>query len=157
MGRRRFAFAAGGEIKVRIGKQERQILRNLPGQLRRLMDEDPEDPAVQRLFPPAYRERPDHEQEYRRLMGDDLRERRLAALAAMEETVDADQLTAEQASGWLRALNDLRLVLGTRLDIQEDTFDREADASDPQAAALALYGYLSVLEEELVEALAKGV
>ncbi|PLS76628.1 MAG: DUF2017 domain-containing protein [Actinobacteria bacterium] len=144
-------------MKVRIAREERQVLRGLPAQLRQLMDEDPDDPAVRRLFPPAYRQRPDHEQEYRRLMGDDLRERRLAALAAMEETVDADVLTAEQASGWLRALNDLRLVLGTRLDVQDDTFAHEIDEADPRAPALALYGYLSVLEEELVEALAEGV
>lgn len=133
------------------------MLRGLPGQLRQLMDEDPDDPAVRRLFPPAYRDRPDHEHEYRRLMGEDLRDRRLAALVAMEDTVDADVLTADQASGWLRALNDLRLVLGTRLDLKDDTFARDIEEDDPRVPALALYGYLSVLEEELVEALAKGV
>ncbi len=157
MARRRFTFAGGGEVKVRIAREEREVLRGLPAQLRQLMDDDPDDPAIRRLFPPAYRERPDHEYEYRRLMGDDLRDRRLAALAAMEETVDADVLTPEQASGWLRALNDLRLVLGTRLDVKDDTFGEEIDGDDPRAPALALYGYLSLLEEELVEALAKGV
>lgn len=157
MARRRFTFAGGGAVKVRIAGEEREVLRGLPSQLRQLMDDDPDDPAVRRLFPPAYRQRPDHEYEYRRLMGDDLRERRLAALAAMEETVDADVLTPEQASGWLRALNDLRLVLGTRLDVKDDTFGEEIDGDDPRAPALALYGYLSLLEEELVEALAKGV
>lgn len=157
MVRKRFSAVRGGGVKVRIAKEERGVLRGLPAQLRQLMDDDPEDPAVRRLFPPAYRDRPDHEHEYRRLMGDDLRERRLAALAAMEETVDADVLTPEEASGWLRALNDLRLVLGTRLDVQDDTFAHDIEESDPRAPALALYGYLSVLEEELVEALAKGV
>ncbi|MEO7836091.1 MAG: DUF2017 family protein [Acidimicrobiales bacterium] len=157
MSRRRFAFTGGGGVKLRIAKEEREVLRGLPGQLRQLMDEDPDDPAVLRLFPPAYRDRPDHEHEYRRLMGDDLKDRRLAALAAMEETVDADVLTPEQAGGWLRALNDLRLVLGTRLDVKDDTFANDIDESDPRAGALALYGYLSILEEELVEALAKGV
>ena len=140
-----------------MAKQERELLRGLPGQLRQLLDDDPEDDAVKRLFPPAYRDRPEHEDEYRRLMGDDLRERRLAALALMEETLDAERLSEEQASGWLRALNDLRLVIGTRRDVQEDTFGTEIDESDTRAPALALYGYLSLLEEELVEALAKGV
>jgi len=157
MARKRFASVSGGGVKVRIASEERGVLRGLPAQLRQLMDDDPDDPAVLRLFPPAYRDRPDHEKEYRRLMGDDLRERRLAALAAMEETVDADVLTPEQASGWLRALNDLRLVLGTRLDVQDDTFAHDIEESDPRAPALALYGYLSILEEELVEALAKTV
>lgn len=157
MAKRRFASADEGQVKVRIAREEREVLRGLPAQLRQLMDDDPDDPAVRRLFPPAYRDRPDHEHEYRRLMGDDLRERRLAALTAMEDTVDADVLNPEQASGWLRALNDLRLVLGTRLDVQEDTFGHEIDEADPRAPALALYGYLSLLEEELVEALAKGI
>jgi len=42
--------------------------------------------------------------------------------------VNAGELTAEEAEAWLTALNDLRLVLGTRLDVREDTFADGLDA-----------------------------
>jgi hypothetical protein len=53
-------------------------------------------------------------------------------------------------------LNDLRLVLGTRLDVTEE-MDFDLDPSDPSAAELAVYAYLSWLQEQLVEALAAGL
>jgi hypothetical protein len=48
-------------------------------------------------------------------------------------------------------LNDLRLVLGTRLDVNETTFADGLDPRDPDAPELALYGYLSWLQEQAVE------
>ncbi len=130
------------------------MLRSLPAQLRSLLDEEPDDPSLRRLFPPAYTDAVDHEAEYRRLMGDELMEKHLSALAVLEETADSERLTEEQANAWLAALNDLRLVLGTRLDVNEDMLGDEVDPSDPQYPALALYAYLSWLQEQLVEALA---
>ncbi len=133
------------------------MLAGLPAQLRSLLEGAPDDPALRRLFPPAYAEHPDNESEYRRLMGDELRERHLAALAVLEETAGTEHLTAEQAHGWLAALNDLRLVLGTRLDVGEEPIDEAKtgaiDPDDPEAAALGLYHYLSWLQEQMVEAL----
>ncbi|MDP9071223.1 MAG: DUF2017 domain-containing protein [Actinomycetota bacterium] len=146
-----------GDLQLKLGEDERDLLRSLPGQLRELMSDEPDDPTLKRLFPPAYTADPDRQAEYRRLMGDDLKQRHLGALALMEETVDAERLTEEQASAWLSALNDLRLVLGTRLDVSEDMLGAEVDASDPRAPLLALYGYLSWLEEQVVEALAGGL
>ena len=55
-------------------------------------------------------------------MGGELLDGRRAALDLVAQTVERDRLSAEEADSWLRALNDLRLVLGTRLDVQEDTF-----------------------------------
>jgi hypothetical protein len=39
--------------------------------------------------------------------------------------------------------------------VQEDTFASEPDLSDPHGQALAVYGYLSWLQEQLVEALSR--
>ncbi|MDQ3570255.1 MAG: DUF2017 domain-containing protein [Actinomycetota bacterium] len=150
---RRVKRGRGGELQLRLPTEERELLRGLPAQLRTLLDQEPDDPALQRLFPPAYVENPEHESEFRRLMGEDLRAKHLSALAVLEETVDADHLSPEQAHGWLAALNDLRLVLGTRLDVSEEMLGEDIDPDDPQAPALALYGYLSWLQEQLVEAL----
>jgi len=147
-----------GEIRLRLPAEERALLEGLPAQLRALLQEEPDDPALRRLFPPAYVENPENESEYRRLMGDDLLERHLSALAVLEETAGTDQLTEEQAHGWLAALNDLRLVLGTRLDVGEEPIDDggDIDPEDPEMAALGLYHYLSWLQEQMVEALSSS-
>ena len=73
----------------------------------------------------------------------------------MEATAAEDELDEAQASGWLTALNDLRLVLGTRLDVSEDLPDIDAD--DPEAPAYAVYDYLGYLLSEVVDALAAGL
>ena len=142
----------GGEVRLRLPREERELLRSLPAQLRRLLDESPGDPSLERLFPPAYEEE-GSESEYRQLMGDELLDGRLRALHVLEETLDQDRLTAEQAQAWLTGLNDLRLVLGTRLDVKDETLLDGLRPDDPRAPELALYAYLSWLQEQLVEAL----
>jgi hypothetical protein len=143
-----------GGFRLRLSDGERELLRTLPGELRALLDAERDDPGLRRLFPPAYERDEEGEDEYRRLMAGELLEGRRAALRLVEETADRDRLTAEELDGWLRALNDLRLVLGTRLDVTEETYEGELDAADPQAYELSVYAYLSWLQEQLVAAAA---
>jgi len=132
------------------------MLRTLPGQMREaLAGGDKDDAALARLNPSAYLEDPEYDEEYRRLMGDELTESRLEALQALEDSVDARRLDQNQALAWLRALNDVRLLLGVRLEVTEDPNDRRVAPDDPRAAGLALYDYLSLLQQDLVEALAE--
>lgn len=144
---------ADGGVELRLRPEERALLLGLTSELRELLDA-PEDPALRRLFPPAYDEEAD-QRAYRELTGDSLVEGRREALELLAQTAGRDRLTADEADAWLRALNDLRLVLGTRLDVREDTFAEEPDLSDPRGHALAVYGYLSWLQEQLVEALSR--
>jgi Domain of unknown function (DUF2017) len=124
------------------------------------------DPVLERLFPQAYLEPEDvdRDAEYRRLVRDELLEAKLANLDVVTTTLDRGtvslrgwtvELTEEEASAWLGALNDLRLALGVRLGITED-FDGDIDPSDPQAPALNVLAYLGWLEENLVDALSSG-
>ena len=53
------------------------------------------------------------------------------------------------------AVNDLRLVIGTNLDVCED--DGPLDPDDPDAPACAVYGYLTGLLDDIVSALADGL
>jgi uncharacterized protein DUF2017 len=147
-----FSRGRGGEIELRLSRDERTLLASLAAELRAQLDGDTHDPSLRRLFPPAYDDDAD-EQAYRELAGDSLLDGRRAALELMAETVDSDRLSAEDADAWLRALNDLRLVLGTRLDVQEDTFASDLRPDDPDAPALAVYGWLSWQQEQLVAAL----
>jgi hypothetical protein len=149
-----FERGDGGGVELRLSRDERSLLAGLAAELRALLDGTPDDPSLRRLFPPAYDD-DDDERAYRDLMGSELLDGRRAALELVAETLDRDRLSAEEAGTWLRALNDLRLVLGTRLDVQEDTFAAELRSDDPRAPALAVYAYLSWIQEQLVEALSR--
>jgi hypothetical protein len=156
--RRRIERTRAGDFRVRLEAEERELLRTLPSQLRELLAEgDEADPSVRRLFPPAYVGDEEHEEEYRRLMGDDLREHHLQAIAIMEATIDQERLAEGELVAWLSAVNDLRLVIGTRLDVSEDMDYGAVEPDDPRAPGFALYSYLSWLEEQVVEALASSM
>jgi hypothetical protein len=144
-----------GDFRLRLPRSERDLLRRLPAELQELLAAAPDDESLRRLFPPAYEDEED-ETEYRRLMGDELSAGHRRALQLLEETADHDRLSADEAQAWLTALNDLRLVLGTRLDVEEGTLLDGLDPRDPRAPELALYAYLSWLQEQLVEALSAG-
>ena len=144
--------AADGGVELRLTREERALLTGLAGELLVLLEGEPGDPALRRLSPPAYDDEQD-EDAYRELMGGELLAGRREALELIARTAEQERLSLEEADAWLRALNDLRLVLGTRLDVKEDTFLEELRPEDPRAPALAVYGYLSWLQEQLVAAL----
>jgi hypothetical protein len=147
----------GFELKIPAG--ERELLREIGPQLREVLvrqverSAPGEDPAVDRLFPVAYPDDEDRQTEYRLLVQDELLSSHLAALAVLEETADAERLEEEQLLAWMRALNDVRLVLGTRLEITEDRDERPQDPRDPRMGAFAVYDYLTYLQGEIIEAL----
>ncbi len=147
-----------GDFELRLSPDERTILRGLPDQLRNLIEnEDPtSDPAMARLYPPAYEDDPIRNLEFERMAGDDLTSQRLSSINAMEGSIDADLLSEEQLLSWLGVLNDLRLVLGTRLEITEETTEEDFAAGDPRASTFALYGYLTWLVDAIVRALDPG-
>jgi hypothetical protein len=90
-------------------------------------------------------------------MGSELLNGRREALELLARTANQKRLSADEADAWLRALNDLRLVLGTRLDVQEDMLLDNLRPDDPRASGLAIYGWLSWLQEQLVAALSAGL
>ena len=153
--RRRISRTRRGSYEIQLPEPERSLLGNLVEQLHELLAETTDDPTVRRLFPTAYNEDPERDREYHQLVRDELLERRLAALATVEATLVEPELTEEQLTAWLGAINDLRLVLGTRLDVSEELLD--VDADDPDAPAYAVYEYLGFLLNEVVDALEEGL
>src|SRR5947209_5095809 len=83
-------------------------------------DANIDDPSLRRLFPTAYPDDAERDREYRQLVGDELVERRRAALDTLLATVDASSVSEDDLAAWMGAINDLRLVLGTRLDVSEE-------------------------------------
>ena len=145
-----------GDFLLRLGPEERGLLRRLSAELEELLAAEPEDPSLRRLRPRAYEDE-EVEREFRSLMGSELESLRLGNLRALAETAGRDRLDAEELDRWLAALNDLRLVLGTRLDVTEDQFADGFDPSAPHAYELAVYAFLTWLQEAAIGAASSGL
>lgn len=68
------------------------------------------------------------------------------------------RLTADQARQWLGTLNDLRLTIGTRLEVGDEDQDQEGSLyrlpdSDPRKPMVLAYLWLGALQETLLETL----
>ncbi|MFE4794587.1 DUF2017 domain-containing protein [Streptomyces sp. NPDC056708] len=132
--------------------------------------EPPTDPALARLFPEAYGDEGTEVRaasaEFRRFTENDLRTRKrddaltvVRTLDALSITEDGDavlELTGDECRNWLGALNDLRLTIGTRLEVSDDdeagSLYRLPD-SDPRKPMVMAYLWLGALQETLVETL----
>ena len=119
----------------------------------------PEDPVLARLLPDAYRDDPEAAGEFRRYTEQGLRSGKVAAAQTVLDTLPAGgghvRLRPEDAQAWLRALNDVRLAIGTVLGITED-YEEEMEAAswaDPRSAYLEVYHWLGYVQDSLVRAL----
>ena len=118
-----------------------------------------EDPALARLFPVAY-EDAEQAEEYRRFTYTELHSAKIAGLEQLSrqlsEMAPDIVLDDDSAHVWLAALNDLRLVIGSRVGITEDNGEalESLPLEDMRAVLYGLYVLLTSLQESLVEALA---
>lgn len=141
-----------GRYRVKLGHNERILVANLVNQLREQLLTSTDQPALQRLFPPAYANDPERDAGYQVLTRDELLEGRLAALEVVERTLDeGDDLGPDDLTAWMTTLNSLRLALGTRLDVDEEL--PQLDPDDPLAPDYAVYEYLGWLLAQIVDAL----
>ena len=121
----------------------------------------PEDPVLARLLPDAYQDDPAAAGEFRKYTESSLREAKKYFAQTLLDTLPPKggrvRLTGDQARDWLRALNDVRLMFGVRLEVTEDFEEQLAALSpeDPKVAAFEVYGWLGAVQESLVQALAR--
>lgn len=144
-------------VVIEFARGEAGVVGQLTERLRGVIDsEDADDPTLARLFPEAYPDDGLASAEFRRFTANDLRDGKLADLDLVDEMVgDAGLesapttvlLNAYSAERWLRALNDLRLDLGTRMGLRSDD---DEPASHPFGL---VYQWLTELQWNLTEAL----
>jgi hypothetical protein len=169
-----FKSRLGGKITLELDAAELEVLSQLFDQMADLLEDpesevhaDPlakllnmtgstqisEDPALARLFPDGYSDDEHASADFRRFTEQDLKARKVVALNTARESLKDWQgkssITQQQALDWLKALNDLRLVLGTRLEITDER-DRDYDSDEP---GFHLYNYLTYLQGTLIDAL----
>ena len=140
--------------RLDVPDTERELLRRLLPQLRAVLtDEAAADERARRLFPPAYTDDEAADAEYQRLMREDLVASHLAALETVETSLDATELSEEQLVAWMSAVNSVRLVLDTLLDVSEELDIGRLPDATPDIESYALYAYLSNLLGDMVDAL----
>jgi hypothetical protein len=143
---------------VNLPREELDLLVRLLGELRDVMlsDDPRSEPLLRRLFPPAYHLADDAEAEaeYQRLMRQDLVASRLESIAGVEVALSSGTPMDEGGlHGFMQALNAVRLVLGTLLDVGEHDDPSEVADDDPMVGEHHLYAFLSWILENTVQAL----
>lgn len=125
-----------------------------------------------RLFPEAYgdedKELREASAEFRRFTENDLRTRKredalavvrsLDALAPVPDDGAVLSLAADECRHWLGSLNDLRLTIGTRLEVSDEDEGQDGSLyrlpdSDPRKPMVMAYLWLGALQETLIETL----
>jgi hypothetical protein len=165
---RRINRLADGRIAVRLAPREREILGALAQELatatRGRADDDAEtafdaanDAGLARLWPDALPDDPEASDAFRALTTADLEAARQERFEVLAQTLDHVYLDEAQASAWLGAVNDLRLVHGTRLGVTEATGSAAVDEADPDAGRTIVFLWLGWVEEQLVDALEAGL
>lgn len=147
-----------GLVHLRLEPVEAALLTSLFDDFVAMLDTDAldaDDPVRERLFPAGYRDDEEAAAEFRSLTETSLRTDRseragqCATELASASTLDLD---GEAAQRWVKALNDLRLALGTRLGVTEDD-DPDLESDDPETQARAVYYWLTAVQDSLVQAL----
>jgi hypothetical protein len=178
--------ARDGGVRAWLSVGEAELLRLLASQVIELMGDDrkdqpqrtvmdelealfeegpaprsPTDPVLARLLPDAYREDPEAAGEFRKYTERSLREAKKYFAQTILDTLPDNggrvELTPDQARDWMRAINDVRLAWGVRLEVTEDFEEQLAalDPEDPKVANFEIYGWLGAVQESLVQALAR--
>ena len=175
-----FSKNKAGDFCIQLGQIERDLFINLSEQIIEILGERnevrdsdplaalvgitgydslPEDEVLQRLLPNAYMDSGDSA-DFRRYTEFGLREKKGEHALAIrtyliESKSDEVLLTLNQAQAWLGGMNDMRLALGVRLNITENTHEGlEALADgDPMHGVYSVYSWLGWLQESLLLAL----
>jgi hypothetical protein len=148
-----------GTYEWKLGPNERQVLSQVAAEFRALLaNETPSsDPSLQRVFPPAHPDDPIAELEYERSSGGALLAGKLQQLETFERCIAQKVLNEDDVLACMRAANDIRLVLGTRIDVSEGSTPADFVGDAETESTFELYGYLSWLVESMIDALGEPV
>lgn len=150
---RRFRAAKGG-IDVDLSDEEKIFLSELL-ELLAGVPRVGDDPASQRLRVPVYLNDAESNDEWWRLMGEELTAARNTDRRVFERVVgepERTRLSDQEADAFLRVLNEGRLALGARFGV-----DVEADHGQLSEEQREILDYLGWLLEELTSELTRSL
>jgi hypothetical protein len=144
-----FTLNKAGQISVRLDETMRALIKQVTEELREvLLVEDPE--LTRRLYPTAYPDDDELEDSYQQVVHDQLLMQRLDGIDQLQASIDDEEISLETADAWMSTINQIRLVLGTKLDVGEEQV--KIDEDDPEVTSYVIYQVLSHILEELTSA-----
>lgn len=149
----RFQSTADG-IEVELTSEERLFLGDVLPLLAGIGAQG-DDPAANRLNVPVYLDDADANEEWWRLMGQDLEASRRSDRAVFKKIVESEGpvvVDDEEADAMLRVLNEARLVLGARFGVEV-----EADHDDLPEDSRQVMDYLGWIQEQLTVELMRSL
>jgi Domain of unknown function (DUF2017) len=175
-GWKRAGRGSRARLVATLDPQEAAVLRGLVGEVVRMLDArtdqhprdeladltglttgpstKPDDPVLARLLPDFATDDSQLSGALRSLHEPELIAAKHGAAEIVLQTLPGIggrvELDAGQADAWLAALNDVRLALGTALDVSEDMPD-ELPPDDPRAEHLGVYHWLTYVQDGLVQ------
>ncbi|MDT4937877.1 MAG: hypothetical protein QOG80_1548 [Pseudonocardiales bacterium] len=148
-----------GGVRIRLDTIESQVLAALFTDLADVVESDAfdaDDPVRKRLYPAGYGADTEASDAFSELTEESLRtERALRARACADDLNGAGDVVLDTDAGerWVQSLNDLRLALGTRLEITDETDSADVGDDHPQAQEWGVYHWLTALQDSLVHRL----
>lgn len=149
MAAREIRKVSPNEFELDLHPQIRQLLMDLRDMTISHIEEG--SPVTKRIYPTAYQNSPEMEMDFKKLTRDALTDHHRQNLAVFQSTLSKSKLDEVEALAWMGALNDMRLILGTALDIQEDQNVPSED--DPNYEGYVVYDLLTYLQGVLIEEL----
>ncbi len=155
VGNPKIVTRSGDGFTLHIGADEREVVARLLGELRDMQTNPDAADAVARLFPVVHPGDAREEEEWQRLMRDELITSRSAAIDTVVGVLQRPgrkvPITADEMQAFIQAVNSIRLVLGTVLDVGEDEDDLAPELLE--SPEYGLYGYLSFVLDASVRVL----
>jgi hypothetical protein len=148
-----------GRFEWKLGTNERRVLGRVASDFKDLLatQTPSSDGSLQRVFPPAHPDDPIAELEYERTSGGALLASKMEQLETLERCIGERTLSEDDVLACMRAANDLRLVLGTRIDVTEGSTPADFVGDAEIESTFELYSYLSWLVESMIDALGEPV
>lgn len=173
----------GEDVVLTLDDEEIRILQSLVADLRKMIEPapiqvsdplaeivgidetavEPIDEAVARLFPNAYTDDDEAATEFRRFTERGLRQRRMEQTKTVEMVFErasrgATTVSEPETRAALGVFNDLRVVLGVRLGIEQDDDGRDdfIAPEDPRRPMYVAYQWLTWLQQALLESMTAG-
>jgi len=150
--RRPFHAKGPDRFIVNLGQREREVLQAVCEDLLGALDEPEAQPLLRRVYPVAHVDDAEIDRAYQEMVHSDLVSSRRTALERIIATVEDDEINRETLDTWMIGLNTVRLVLGTRLDVDEGP-QPELEPDDPDLVAMAVYEFLGGIIETIVRSL----
>lgn len=154
-----FTNVPGEGLRIELESDEAELLRRLIAEYKLLLEADvPDtDPVKKRLFPDAYEDSGESD-EFRSLVGDDLHTVKTESMRAVGERLGRSGplstfIPEDEITAWLTLATDLRLAIGTRMDVDEEKMSTELDPDHPDAPAMSVMHWLGWMQESMLGAL----